>query len=179
MRTAGSQALIAARISDLDTQTGQLRGLVPGYILCERSEQRMAMRPTSSKFIVRPWESDHIRLVAKGLNPLVSGDAGADLDGRPLFLAAAQRYPERKEEFLAVVEQIDANRKAKLLEDARQAPTAAQQAENQAAIIAEGVARGMAQGMSGLADTVEAPTPHGEPAPKRGDAEPRPTKARE
>ena len=178
MRTSGSAALIAARIQDIDTHTGQLHGLVPGYILCERSEQRMAMRPGSSRFIVRPWEPDHIRLIAKGLNPLVSGDGGPDLDGRPLFLAAAERFPERREEFLAQVDLIDKMRVEKLKRSARQAPTPAQQAERQAEIIAEGMKRGMEAALSGRAEAVEA-LPTVEPTPKRGDAEPRATKARE
>lgn len=177
MRISGSTAAIAARIQDIDTHTGQLRGLMPGFILCERSTQRMEMRPGSGRFVIRPWEPDHVRLIMRGLNPLVSGDAGPDLDGRPLFLRAAEQYAERREEFLAEVALIDKNRLDKLAEGAIQPPTPAQQAERQAAIIAEGVGRGMAAGMSKQTDGTQAPQP--EPAQKRGDVEPRPTKARE
>ena len=177
MRTSGSAAAIAARIQDIDTHTGQLRGLQPGFILCERSAQRVQMRPGSGRFVIRPWEPDHVRLIMRGLNPLVSGDAGPDLDGRPLFLRAAEQYAERREEFLAEVALIDKNRQDKLAEGAIQAPTPAQQAERQAAIIAEGVGRGMAAGMSQQAEASQAPPV--EPVQKRGEAEPRPTKARE
>ena len=174
MRQEANRAeLIAARMSDLDTQVGQVRGLVPGFILCERSPQRVNLRQGSSKFVIRPWEHDHLRLIAKGLNPLVSGDGGTDLDGRPLFLLAAERYPDRCEEFMAEVKRIDEARARSLVQRATPPPTQADREYRQAAIIAEGVKQGLASTQPA------AEQPPVEQAPKRGDAEPRPTKARE
>lgn len=178
-KTAESAALIAARMSDIDTDTGQIRGLVPGFLLCERSEQRRRMRPLSSKFVVRPWEPDHLRLIAKGLNPLVSGDGGADNDGRPLFLLAAERFPDRREEFLTEVDRIDKAHAAKLVEDRIPPPTPAQQAERQIAIIAEGMARGTAAAAAARQEAEAPQGPSPELPPKHGDAAPRPTRTRE
>lgn len=174
---ASRSAALAARISDLDTETGQIRGLRPGFILCERSEQRRAMRPQSSRFVVRPWEQDQVRLIMRGLNPLVSGDAGPDNDGTPLFKLAAERYPERREEFEAEIERIAHNRQKRMQEGAIPPLTPAQQAERQAAIIAQGVRDGL--GSAGVAQQQPAESSN-DAIPKRsgpGPA-PQPTKAR-
>ncbi len=141
---------IAARMSDMETHEAALAlgtndELVPGFILCERSEQRQAMRPYTSKFVVRPWEVDIIRLYMRGFRPLVSGDAGDDLDGRPLFILAAAKHPDRADEFMAEVAAIDRNRAEKLEEDRKPPPSFADLEDRRIEMIAEGVARGGAR----------------------------------
>ena len=136
--------MIAARMTDIDTVTGQMDGLEAGFILCERTPERQAMRPHSSKFVVRPWEPDMIRLLMRGFDPLVSGDGGENLDGRPLFIAAAEKYPERAEEFLACVAKIDQSRQNVLINSRKSPPTIADREARQTQIIADGMAQGLA-----------------------------------
>ena len=142
--TQSRMTTIAARLEDIDTETGQERKMIPGFILCERTQQRQNLRPHSSKFVVRPWEVDQVRLVMRGFDPLVSGDGGTNNDGRPLFIAAAAKFPERKDEFMAQVAKIDANRENERVEMTRPPPTAIQQRAAEKQLLVEGISEGLA-----------------------------------